>query len=148
MENEIQKQEITKVAFYKRKAVAVPMIALFALALISATIAYYHTTEYNFTVSEGRSSTDTIVAQALFTGETFTTGANIHNAANATLCTMLSWREMSNSNNTIYTTNLPIKVTNAPLSDSTTYILITVNEVSPSGLVIGNLDYTPVACSS
>ena len=140
-------EQISKVPFYKRKAVAIPLVLVFAMVIVSATVAYFHSMQVDLVVSEARSSGDMDVVLSFMSGETDSTTQTIHNAANVALCAELSWAELNNTDGVIYTTNLPQTLTLAPGADTTATVTYTANEITPAGAVTGAIIYTKVACA-
>lgn len=141
-----EQTQTVKVPFYKRKAVAIPLVLVFAMVLVSATVAYFHSVDVDLTFTEARSSADLLVDLALKSGETNSTVLTISNAANVPLCAELSWNETEATNAT-YTNNLPLIVTLEPLADTNTTVNFTASQITEAGTVKGKIHYNKVACA-
>jgi hypothetical protein len=124
----------------------IPMVALFAIALVSATVAYFYSTQVDLTVSEARSSEDVAVSLSMLSGETETTDLTISNAANVDLCAELSWEQVENNKSVNYTTNLPQTLLLGAEADTTFTATFTADEVTDAGQVIGKVNYDKVVC--
>jgi predicted ribosomally synthesized peptide with SipW-like signal peptide len=133
---------------YKRKVFVIPLVCLFALAIVTAgTYAYFHSVQVDLTVTEARSSADLPASLSFMSGETVTLDRTIKNDANVELCALLEWVEVENVNLTEYVSNLPMQVTLAPKETTTVSVSFTATPVTPAGAVIGTIGYSKIACS-
>lgn len=138
---------IPSTPFYKRKSFLVPVVIVFAMALISAaTYAYFHQTQIDLTVNEARSSADVDVTLSCYSGETVMHNITIHNSAAINLCANLEYVETSNPNGVTYINDLPMDVNLMPGQDTTVFVQFTCDEVSEAGTVTGTIGYSKIAC--
>lgn len=137
-----------KAPFYKNKAFVIPLVALFALAFISAaTYAYFHSVQVDLTVTEARSSADLPVTLSIKSGESTEMYPTIYNSANVQLCAILTWEQVGETNVT-YENNLPQTLTLPANANTQTTVTFTADEVTEAGLVTGNILYTKIACAA
>jgi predicted ribosomally synthesized peptide with SipW-like signal peptide len=138
----------TKIPFYKRKVFVMPLLAVFALTIISAaTYAYFHSVQVDLTVTEARSSADVDFSLSCYSGETVTKNLTIHNSANVQLCANLEVYDVANPSGVTFTHDLPRDITLAANSDTVTTLTLTCDEVSEVGIATGKIGYSKIACS-
>jgi hypothetical protein len=127
--------EKTKVPFYKRKTLVIPVVALFALSLIAAAVLYHQTT-VSFTVAEGLTANVTAVSIGGYPGETQSIAIEITNAGSVPVHTNLVWAEDANSG-VNYTTQMPTGVLINPGSN-----IVIANFTTDTDSATGNYNGT------
>jgi len=131
----------------KKLYLGILIIGLVLTSLIGvwAVSLYFHSVPVDLTVSEARSSADLSFSLICNSGETITKDLTISNAANVPLNAKLLWVEDSNIDGVIYTTNLPMEVALAPLTDTIATISVTCDPITPVGQVNGTINYEKIA---
>jgi len=139
----------TKKATSKTKKVMLTsLVALFAIAMVMATAAYFHSVSTTVVVTEARSSADLPVTINAYSGETTSRDITIKNDANVPLCSILSYTEDSNVDGVVYTSNLDggLKVTTNAGETNTYTASFTADETTLPGTVEVTVNYEKVKC--
>ena len=130
-----------------KKLYMIPFLAILAIGLAFAAVAYYKSTATTLVVNEARSSADMPLTINGYSGETTCRNVTIQNAANVPLDSILSYVEDSNPSTVSYTSNIDggLTVTTPALTTETYPVCFTISETSEAGTVDLTINYQKTA---
>lgn len=125
------------------------VLGVLMIGAVTATVAYFHTSDVTLTVTEARSSEDVAFSFNCLSGTTDTKNVVIYNAASVPLNVALDWTELTNTNGTdigvvIYTNNLPLNATLIPVDNTVIPVTFTCDAITDAGTVTGTIGYSKI----